>query len=255
MPRSGCVLSRLPDGLVMELDLADELQQWFHYLGDYEALEVAFIRSMLPPDGGFLDLGANVGWHTLHAARHLVSGHVYAFEPVEQTREHLRRNLELNGLGNVQVIPFALSDAEEGVLLYEEPGHSGTASMASRPQGLSLVGVSCVRLDDLPAAAEWPRIDVVKMDVEGAEFRALRGMRGALARWGFPPVVCEINPALLGLMGYTPSALLDDFSTLGYLGHRLAPGPRLVPLEGWPAGDEHENVVFTPRRAGGEEPS
>src|SRR5512132_55823 len=62
MPRGGRVVSRMPDGLLMDLDLTDDLERWFHYLGDYEALEQAFILSALPPDGVFLDVGANVGW-------------------------------------------------------------------------------------------------------------------------------------------------------------------------------------------------
>lgn len=244
MPRGGRLVSRLPDGLLMDLDLTDDLELWFHYLGDYEALERAFILSALPPDGIFLDVGANVGWHTLRAARHLTSGKVYAFEPMAASLARLRRNLELNGLLNVEVFPFALSDVEGVAAFNREPGQTGTVSMAPRPQGLAAGWLRCKRLDDLPQGMSPHRIDVVKLDVEGAELRSLRGMFRTLSRCGWPPIVCEINPTLLRLMGNSAAELVGELSNMGYRGHRLVDGPRLAPLGEWPGEEKHENVVF-----------
>ena len=82
MPADGYVLSTLPGTLLMELDLTDRLQRELHYLGEYEREEINYILSALPPDGVFVDAGANIGWHTLRASRHLrEGGKVYAFEP------------------------------------------------------------------------------------------------------------------------------------------------------------------------------
>jgi FkbM family methyltransferase len=245
MPPGGMMLSALPGGLVMELDLNDDLQLWFHYLGDYETLERAFILSRLPGDGVFLDVGANVGWHTLHAAQHLVSGRVIAFEPVSWNLERLARNLELNGLRNVQVFPFALSDTEGPAEINSSFGGSGNATLAPRAEGTHVETISCVRLDDHPAGRSIDRIDVVKIDVEGAELRALRGMEATLARCGRPPILCEINPSMLRLMGTSAAEVQEEASRMGYAPYRLLPGPSLEPLDRWPGENQHENIVLS----------
>ncbi len=246
MPPDGYVVSRLANGTLMELDLWDDLQQWFHYLGDYEELERSFLLSHLPRNGVLVDIGANVGLHTLAAARHLDGGgRVIAFEPMTWNLDRLRRNLQLNGLRNVTVSALALMDEAGTATIASASRRSGNASIATAGDGGQSQTITCAALDDLAGSLGIDRIDVVKMDVEGAEHRALRGMKRTLERFGRPPILCEINPTLLHLMGTSEKAFLAEAADLGYIAHRLVEGPRLVPLQGTVGEQEHENVVLS----------
>ncbi len=245
MPPGGRILSVLPIGIRMELDLNDPLQQWFHYLGDYEPLECDYIRSTLPRGGTFVDVGANVGWHTLPAARHIGrEGRVYAFEPIPSNAASLRRNIELNGLPNVIVETRALSDRPGPRAMAMESPHSSNASMAPPGPDSPCFEVECVRFDDYVRSRGIGRIDLIKLDIEGAETAALRGMTGLLDRDDAPAILCELNPTMLDIMGSSCEELLTLMGGLGYRPHRLAPGPALRPLGSLPGQYEHVNAVF-----------
>ena len=249
MPPGGFVRSRMRSGLVMELDLTDSLQQWFHYLGEYETPESALILSMLPPDGVFVDVGANVGWHTLQAAAHLQGrGWVYAFEPLAMNAERLVRNLELNGLSNVTVEVLGLTDRAETVDLATEFLRSGNASMARR--GAVMRGhydVRCLPFDEYVSRQGLDRIDFIKIDVEGAELRTLKGMTRVLTRPNAPPVLCELNPVLLSLMGSSAREVESYFESHGYEA-RPPRGRQGTPrLDHGEAVEGHTNVLFVHR--------
>jgi len=251
MPPGGRVLSVLPIGIRMELDLNDPLQQWFHYLGDYEPLECDYIRSTLPRGGTFVDVGANVGWHTLQAARHIGrEGRVYAFEPIPSNATLLHRNIELNGFLNVTTEMLALFDRSESREMAMGLHHSGNATLAPCAPDLQRFEVECIRLDDYVRARGVGRIDLLKLDIEGAETAALRGMTGLLDRDDAPAILCELNPTLLDLMGSSCEEVVTLLGDFGYQPHLLAPGPALRPLDGLPGNHEHVNAVFV-KKAGG----
>jgi len=245
MPPGGRILSVLPTGIRMELDLADPLQQWFHYLGEYESLEGDYVRSALPSGGTFVDVGANVGWHTLPAARHIGrEGRVYAFEPIPSNAAILQKNIGLNRLTNVIVETKALSDRPGSRQMAMESHNSGTATLAPCPMDLPRFEVECVRLDDYVRSRGSRLIDLIKLDIEGAETAALRGMTGILEREDAPAILCELNPSLLGIMGSSCEELLTLLGDFGYRPHQLAPGSVLHPLGSLPGQDEHVNAVF-----------
>jgi len=248
MPPDGYVLSTLPEGIFMELDLTDRLQVGIHYLGEHESKESDFILSSLPPGGVFVDVGANIGWHTLKAARHLGDGgKIYAFEPSPPNVVRLRRNLELNGITNVVVEEVALSDKEETVQMASSRTRSGNATMADREAPTQSFEVTCIRLDDYARKHSLRGMDVVKIDVEGAELLVLRGMNGIL-RGPHPPVLlCEVNPIMLRLMGTSPEVLVRYLEELGYTPHHVGKGGRLHPFRSLPPEKGLENYAFIRR--------
>jgi len=128
----------------------------------------------LLPDKGFHvdDVGACRGWYTVLAGKLVGSeGHVYTFEP--RNFQVLWRVCLLSGLRNLTLYKLALSDRDgiERMYLSEYPSMH---SIVLR-RGSSVVGVKSIRLDTLVSSGAIPRLDLVKVDVEGAELKILRG--------------------------------------------------------------------------------
>ncbi|MCW2715749.1 MAG: methyltransferase FkbM family [Frankiales bacterium] len=155
------------------------------------------LRGLLRPGAVFFDVGSNVGFFALLAAREVgVTGAVHAFEPVPRIAEAVRRNAALNGFDGLQVHTVAVSDTD-GTAELMLAGHPGgaTLSTADTPADLTeRVTVRVVTLDGLVASGAVPPPDVVKIDVEGAEMQVLDGMTRLLTTQR-PALVCELDAA------------------------------------------------------------
>ncbi|HEY7157299.1 MAG TPA: FkbM family methyltransferase [Gemmataceae bacterium] len=212
----------------LTLDLTIEMQQHVYWAGlsrdDARILRLA--RAVLPPDGVFLDVGANVGLHTLAVARHLAGGGgaVVAFEPHPVNHRLLADNIRQNHLRHVVAENLGLAEAPE-TLIGTASADGGNWSLASR--GNYRFEVELVRLDDYLQANPVPRIDLMKIDVEGAEVRVLRGARKTLERFR-PLIVFEVCPAWLAKMQTNPTELFTELVGHGYSIHPLPPGRKLV---------------------------
>jgi FkbM family methyltransferase len=153
-----------------------------YWLGSYEMDAVVRFAAAVPAGGTVFDLGANVGYYTLlSAVKAGPEGRVYAFEPLPRNLGYLRRHLALNRLTNVTVVAAAVSD---------RGGTARFAEDASTSRGRIGAGgfeVRAVALDDWIEKEGIPDPALLKIDIEGAEFRALQGARRMLAR-SRPPI-------------------------------------------------------------------
>lgn len=158
-------------------------------LGTTEPDVQAFLAAQLSPGDVCCDIGANVGFFTLIAARLVGSaGKVYAFEPLPSNAEALRRNVDLNGLQNVEVIEAAVSDRSgTAELLLGQSSLDGKLSTGDDPTGQS-ISVRLISLDQVGMVRE-PAL--IKIDAEGAEFSVLEGMRQTLT--STPVILCELH--------------------------------------------------------------
>lgn len=141
------------------------------------------------------DIGANVGFHTCFAGNAVGSGEVFAFEPYTENVEQLQRNIKNNELDNVNVFPVPLSD-ETGDVEFRTPDKSitghGTGGITLH-EGEDTETMDAVRGDDLRLRRGIPTPNVVKLDVEGAEEKVLRGLEDTLASEECRLVYCEIH--------------------------------------------------------------
>lgn len=136
------------------------------------------LYDLLPNGGVFLDVGAHVGTHSLALA--LKASRVVAVEPNPNTADMLRANIALNGLANVEVVQVAAWDRTETLAMHNPQPQTGDTSGWARtlptpdyPHWADPQPVRGVRLDE---ALTFDRLDLVKVDVEGADLHALAGM-------------------------------------------------------------------------------
>ena len=176
------------------------------------------LRETVRPGDVFFDVGANVGFFTLLAAR-LVgpSGTVVAFEPQPENLEALRGNVSLNGFSNVIVDPRAVSGSSgSGVLDWRNPPTARLVDGGEAHSGRSF-SVRTTSIDDYVADNPGHVPRMVKIDVEGHELDVIRGMKRTLLEHG-PTILCELHrtnrelASALRELGYRTRVLEEDVS-------------------------------------------
>jgi FkbM family methyltransferase len=186
-----------------------------------ERNEISFILSVLEPGMIFFDVGANAGVFAISAAKKIGGNGVFAFEPCSSTCELLKRNLLLNRLADVNVVQMALGDSVGvGMLQVNAPGKDGlnTLGQATHP-GSKVVGQESVRIttaDVFMKDHKIPRVDVMKVDIEGAELMMFRGARELLERADAPVILYEGFGFLTRGFGYHPVEILWFLESFGY---------------------------------------
>jgi len=224
----------------MHADLEEYVQRYV-FCNGFDDPDVPVLRSLLRPGDRFIDVGANIGLYTLTASEIVgAQGAVHAIEPLEQILGILRANLVLNQVTNVRVHALALA-AEEGEALFHPSrnGNLGMGSFSDQGEKATPVRVLTRTLDSLLADGTIDGCDVIKMDIEGAEPLALRGMERTLAARLPRAVLVEVSSGLLHDLGWTVGDTLGPLRRHGYEWHR-AIGGGLVRLDGEPR--RHENL-------------
>lgn len=189
----------------------------------------AFLDRFLRRGMVYLDVGAHFGQYVLLAAKRVgPSGAVHAFEATSATFEQLRANVALNGMSWVKVNHNAVY-AHPGILELKvcRPGKGEFNSLGAplRPQH-EVVGterVAAVSLDAYCEDQQLSRVDLIKIDVEGAELHVLHGAQRLLAGADAPVVVCEFNERTAQAMGHSTRDLYQEFRALGYSLYRFDP--------------------------------
>jgi FkbM family methyltransferase len=200
-------------------DTRDIIQQYIYYFGLWEPNLTQWIGSCLKPGDTFIDVGANIGYFSVLAAG-LVgpSGSVVAIEASSQNFAALKANLERSRTGNVRSIHAAASD-RAGVLRLYSGGvfNSGATTTLEDPE-LAFEGeVAALPLSELVTEAEAQNARLIKIDVEGAEWRVITGMESLFAR-SRPDleIVVEVSPKHLAMLHKTPEDLLQLFARAGF---------------------------------------
>jgi FkbM family methyltransferase len=177
---------------------------------DYEAETREVIERQLREGDVFLDLGANIGFFTLLAGRIVGdSGRVIAFEPTPRTRAILQRNVTENGLdGRVWIDERAITE-KRGRAHFTVLSDSEYNSVVSDDRGGHTIEVETISVDDYISDHGISRVAMVKMDIEGQELPALRGMRETISENPWIKVIFEYHQARLAESSVKGVALFD----------------------------------------------
>ena len=201
-------------GTTVDLTLGNDNSLCLYVCGSFEPNEFAFLDKVLRPGMVFVDVGANDGYYTLFAARRVgPSGRVVAAEPSSRERAHLQRNLGRNGLDNVSVIPAAIGATSGLADLHLAHGvHAGHNTLGGFAHDdvvrASLERVPIEPLDSIIGRLALPRVDFVKIDVEGAEARVIAGASNVLTSMR-PMMLIEVNDKALRAQNNCAESLIE----------------------------------------------
>jgi FkbM family methyltransferase len=190
----------------------------FDYWGD-DIGDLRLIWRLLQPGMTFLDLGAYHGVYSVVAAKRVaLNGRVIAFEPSPREQRRLRLHLRYNRLKSAVAEPFALA-AENGKapMLIVVKGYTSMNSL--RPPATSYptqqIAVDTTALDEYLSRKAIEKVDVAKIDVEGAEMEVFRGAERFLGRMR-PILICELNDQVTRPWGYPARQIACHLQTNGY---------------------------------------
>lgn len=184
--------------------------------GTWAAEQTRLVRDAVGPGMRFVDVGAHVGYFSVLAGK-LVgpAGVVFAFEPHPRNFDLLLANVWRNGLTNVLCFPWAVGASCGFAELFEASGNSGDHRLYhSAEERRSALAVRCVALDALVAIS--PPVDFVKIDVQGAEEGAMRGMEQLLASSPAATIALEYWPYGMARFGSDVPLVLPYYRRLGY---------------------------------------
>ena len=200
---------------------------WAGYGGSWEAAELRLWRALVKHAEHIADVGANTGVYALTAVALNPKARVLAVEPVPRIAQKLLANIELNGF-DISLLQAAATDFDGRAEIFDSTSeHSYSSSLdPSLLAGYDTikVPVRAVRLDTAFKELGWPRVDLVKIDVEKCEAVAMAGMQDTLAR-DRPTMLVEIlDDALEQRFG-------DRLRGLGYRFFTISQSAQLTPVE------------------------
>ena len=212
--------ARLPDGALVSLSTASWVEWRTFFFGEYEPELAQVLRRHLRVGDVAIDVGANVGFHSLTMAG-LVgpSGHVIACEPNPSVAIRLRRNLALNRERRITPLAVAVSDREGAVDLAvpaASDSNQGRANLGTgRGEGWSCVTARAVTIDSLVEELALTSVSLIKIDVEGFEPAVLRGASGVLLRHR-PTLVFEYTRSYWHELGASLAGVREYLADHGY---------------------------------------
>lgn len=219
----------LPDslgGAKFACDLRDTIARDSYFIGIYEPVETRLMQRCLKTGDTLVDVGGNWGYFTLVAGGLLRGGgRIVTFEPDPRLLPVLQGNVKQNGFHHVTVLPVAASD-QEGTLEFsgftEAGGNSGLSSAFGEKRSGDRVFTTRARpLDTVFAELEIGRAAFLKMDIEGAEGVALRGLAQSLRAGKVDRMMVELHPLHLKNGGFDAKSLVDEVVACGYTAHRI----------------------------------
>jgi FkbM family methyltransferase len=221
---------------------SDHIQQQLFWYGNYEKPVGLLLEKLTQPGSVVIDIGANIGYFTLVAAQKATKGKVFSFEPVQQLFEKLKKNIEENKLANTEIFLLAIGDVRKDSVIYISSSENIGMSSLSPPENFSGVSQSIQMnsLDNWIKTSDIKKADIIKLDIEGSELSALKGMKETLIKFK-PALIVEINPETLSYFDLAPSDILDYLKNLDYLPFHVSENGFLSKMEKISA---QENITF-----------
>jgi len=177
----------------------------------WEPYETELFRQSIRPDMAIVDVGANIGYYSLVAAKILNgTGKVIAFEPVPRSYQLLVKSIQQNQFKNIVSVQRALSDINSTRELFLDARNYGICSFSEKivPESTGPIAVETVTLDSYLKKLGVQRVDLLKVDVEGAEALVLEGARQALQQIRL--IFMEFWPEAIRNLQRDPAMLLKE---------------------------------------------
>jgi FkbM family methyltransferase len=217
------IITRLGRDLKVRIYPHDVIGRDIYVNGIFEKAESNFVTKFLMPGMVFFDVGANLGQYTLLAAHRVgTTGQVHSFEPSSRMFAELKYNVELNGFSNICTLNNVAISNNEGTarLSVYEPGAEVYASLGTQHRANTpIIGHECVKTITLDAYVEEQgieHVDLIKMDIEGAELLALRGSQRILSQPIPAAILLEVADVNTIGFGYQAVEIWHYLEAMGY---------------------------------------
>jgi FkbM family methyltransferase len=196
-----------------------------YFYNEYEPAQEDVFLELLRPHSLVFDIGANMGLFSFLSASR--AAHVVSFEPSRLLNTRFKQNLALNGLSNVVLVPEAVSDSAGVIPFYEtRAGNAGVGRVFAFGDARGRAPnypIPTNTVDSYVARFGIPAL--IKMDIEGAEWLALRGASETLRRLDAPVLLVEFHPREIECLGGSLDTCLALLDAFGLLRYRLAKVP------------------------------
>jgi len=231
------LIARIDKDLKARVWPGDIIGRPLYVNGLFEPQETQFIKHTLQPEMIFFDIGANMGYYSLIAAKRVgEGGEVHSFEPNPRMFDELKYNIELNGFTNLRLNNFALGD-KTGVasLSRYERGKEVYCSLSNRNfPGTNIVGYDEVHIETLNNYVKKmgiEKIDLIKMDVEGAELMVLHGALPLLESGALRMIIFELAKINATGFGYHCEEVLDLLRGFGFTIYQIDNTSNLIEIK------------------------
>jgi len=213
------------DGTYIEGNLDDWMILWLFVCGHEK--DESFQRSLklVRPNGVAIDVGAHVGVWSLLAATRVPSARIHAFEPVPERVERFRAHAQQNEATGIVINP-CVAGAENGAFSFfvVHEGNTGASSLVRRAASDVEIRVPMVTLDTYVAQNTIDRVDVIKVDVEGAEILVFKGAAKLLSGDDAPAIFFEADDKLSASFGVSTRQTKELLARYGYFIYRWRDG-------------------------------
>lgn len=218
------VITFINNGLRMKLTVKDWVQNNLFIYGYYEKNESDYWLKRSEKAKIIIDIGANVGYYSLLAAKNIErnKGKIFAFEPVNKTFIRLGENILLNKIDCISIYKKAISNENSSIKINVGNDENWGMSSINSHEHLSSESeiVECETLDTFCNSVNISQVDLIKIDVEGAEYNVLQGMEKAIEKYK-PEVLIEVLDQHLNRQNISSENVFNFFWGKGYTSYLI----------------------------------
>ena len=185
--------------------------------GECEKIELDIIGKLVKKDFTFVDVGANIGWHSINVAKKNKNIKLYAFEPVPSTFQWLNRNIKLNKIKNINALNKGLYNSTKTSNIFFYPAGSGNSSLKNIKKKKKIFKIKCkMSTMDNIFFKDNKKVDFIKCDVEGSEYLFLKGASKTLKRYK-PTMLIEILRKWSKFFVSNPNKIFEYLNKIDYV--------------------------------------
>ena len=185
--------------------------------GCYEPEDESMAYTLIEDGNTILDIGAHIGWYAINFAKRFPQSKIFAFEPIENTFNFLKRNIERNRITNATIYNYGCYNREEEKIFYYFQGGSAIASIENLIDHKNAKEIICTlkTIDSIVCELQLQSVDFIKCDAEGSELFILQGAKQTIKRFN-PIILIELYEEWCQRCGYLTADVLDLLKLHGY---------------------------------------